>query len=125
MRSGEQGQATVEAVLVLSVLVALALVVVQVGVVVRDRVLLAHAGREAARAAAVDPTLATATASARAATGLDDGRLTVALSGSGASPAPGDRLTVVVGYRAPTTVPLVGALIPDIDLETSATTRVE
>ena len=123
MRTNEQGQATVEAALVISVLVALALTVVQVGVVVRDRVLLAHASREAARAAAVDPTLAAATASARSATGLADGRLTVALSGPAGSP--GDRLTVVVRYRAPTTVPLVGALIPDVDLETSATTRVE
>ena len=123
MRTNEQGQATVEAVLVISVLVALALTVVQVGVVVRDRVLLAHASREAARAAAVDPTLAAATASARSATGLADDRLTVALSGPAGSP--GDRLTVVVRYRAPTTVPLVGALIPDVDLETSATTRVE
>ena len=123
MKTNEQGQATVEAALVISVLVALALTVVQVGVVVRDRVLLAHASREAARAAAVDPTLAAATASARSATGLVDDRLTVALSGPAGSP--GDRLTVVVRYRAPTTVPLVGALIPDVDLETSATTRVE
>ncbi len=132
MRSRERGQATVEAVLVAPVLVALALSVVQVGVVVRDRVLLAHAGREAARAAAVEPTLKAATGAARGATGLSDDRLSVTFGARLAAPSSavssggsGERLTVIVRYRAPTSVPIVGALIPDIDLETSTTIRIE
>ncbi|MCP4222679.1 MAG: hypothetical protein GY773_04985 [Actinomycetia bacterium] len=127
MRGPEQGQATVEAVLIAPVLVALALSVVQVGVVVRDRVLLAHVGREAARAAAVEPTLEAATTAARGATGLSDERLSVTFASPSGSPlgTSGDRLTVIVRYRAPTTVPIVGILIPDIDLETLTTTRIE
>jgi Flp pilus assembly protein TadG len=117
------GQATVEVVLVIPVVVALTLVVVQAGVVVRDRLLVVHAGREAARAAAVDPSVATASAAARRATGLADDRLTVSVAG--ASGAPGDRLTVTVRYRVPTTVPLVGSLVPDLVVQTTVTARIE
>ena len=53
----EGGQATVEVALLLPLLALLLLAVVQVGLVVRDQVLVTHAAREAARAAAVDPQL--------------------------------------------------------------------
>ena len=44
-----------ELALVLPLVVALLLAVVQVGLIVRDQVLVVHAAREAAREAAVDP----------------------------------------------------------------------
>jgi len=119
----ERGQATVELVLVLPVVVALALAVVQVGVVVRDRLLVSHVGREAARAAAVEPTAEAATAAARQATSLASDRLAVIVGGG--SIAPGDRLMVTVRYQAPTTVPLVGLLVPDVMMEATVTVRVE
>ena len=52
---GDRGQAMVETALVLPLVVLFLLAVVQVGLVVRAQVLVTHAAREAARAAAVDP----------------------------------------------------------------------
>lgn len=122
-RSREGGQATVELVLVMPVLVALVLTVVQIGVVTRDRLLLTHAAREAARAASVqpehDPALAAALA---AAGGLAPDRVTVEL---GPERASGSRLEVTVRYRAPTEVPVVGLLVPDVVMTTAVTVRVE
>ena len=121
-RGQEGGQATVEVALQLPLLALLLLAVVQVGLVVRDQVLVTHAAREAARAAAVDPQVATAREGAVGAARLDPDRLSVELSGS---TAPGGRLTVTVRYRASTSVPLVGALLGDRTLVAEATMRVE
>ena len=118
----ERGQATVEVALLLPLLALLLLAVVQVGLVVRDQVLVTHAAREAARAAAVDPQADVAREAAVAAVRLDPDRLSVELSGS---TEPGGRLTVTVRYRTPTAVPLAGALIGDRTLVAEATMRVE
>lgn len=124
--TSERGQATVELVLTLPVVVMLVLAVVQVGVVTRDRVVLAHVAREAARQVAVDARQAVATDAARRASGLDPERLQVSLLPPGApAPQPGDRVTVVIGYRAPTDVPIIGRLVADVMLETEVTVRIE
>ena len=104
------------------VIVVLALAVLQVALVANDRVLVAHAAREAARAAAVDPDPAVAADAAVAAGPLDEARLSVTL---GPARSPGDRLTVTVGYRSATSVPLVGPLLGDVELSTTAVVRVE
>ena len=57
---GDHGQATVELALCLPVVVIALLAVLQVAVVARDHVLVAHAAREAARAVAVGADQATA-----------------------------------------------------------------
>jgi Flp pilus assembly protein TadG len=121
-RRREGGQATVEVALLLPLVATMLLGVVQVGLVVRDQVLVTHAAREAARAAAVDPTADVAREGATSAARLDPDRLTVDLSGS---TDPGGRLTVTVRYRSPTDVPLVGQLLGDRTLEAEATMRVE
>jgi Flp pilus assembly protein TadG len=118
----EGGQATVEVALLLPLLATMLLAVVQVGLVVRDQVLVTHAAREAARAAAVDPTDAAAREGAEAAARLDPSRLAVELTGS---TEPGGRVTVTVTYRSPTDVPLVGQLVGDHTLTAEATMRVE
>ncbi len=118
----ETGQATVELVLSLPVIVALVLTAIQIGLVARDRVVVGHVAREAARSAAVDPDPAAVAAAARSASGLDPDRLTVDL---GPERSPGDRLTVGVVYRSPTDVPLVGVLLPDARLAAEVTVRVE
>ena len=117
----EAGQAAVELALVLPLVLLLFLALVQVGLVVRDDVLLVHAAREAARRAAVDPSAA--------------GPRTAALAGSGLAP---DRLEVdtrrdatagtvheTLRYRSPTELPLIGLVLPDIRLEANATMREE
>ena len=121
-QNGERGQATVELALVLPLVVLFALVTLQLGIIAKDLVLVHHAAREGARAAAVEPTSGAARAAVVGSSSLDGGRLSVSLSGGTAR---GSQTTATVTYRAPTSVPLVGALIPDVSLEASVTMRVE
>ncbi len=118
----ERGQSTVELALLLPVVVVLLLAVLQVGLVGRDLLLVTHAAREAARAAAADPAPGAARQAALAATGLPDDRLSVVAHGRG---APGSRVRVTVTYRAPISVPLMGRLIDERTLRADATMRVE
>ena len=117
-RTGQRGQSTVETALVLPVVLALLLVVVQAGLLVRDRVLVVHGARVAARAVVVDPSAAAARA-ALADAGLD--RFTVQVSGVG---VPGGLATVTVQGR-PSQVPLVGRAVAGILLRERLTVRVE
>ncbi len=117
-----RGQATVELALVLPVVVLLALAVGQVAVVGVDSVLVHHAAREAARAAAVEPNIGPARSAAVGAAGLDGDRLDVSLGGGTTR---GDALTVSVAYVSVTNVPLVGRLIGDVNLSSEVTIRVE
>src|SRR3954470_19818831 len=114
------GQAAVELALVLPLVFVVLLGVVQVLIVGRDQIAVVHAAREGARAAAVaaDPT-GDGTRAARAAAGLDPGRLNVAVGSDG------ERVTVVVRYDVPTDVPLVGALVGDVTVTGRATMQVE
>lgn len=120
---GDRGQATVELALVLPLVAVLLLLVLQVGLVVRDRVLVTHAAREAARAAAVadhDRPAAAVRGAARASDLAADQLHVTATPAEG-----GDAVEVHVVYRSTTEVPLVGLLVPDLDLEADATMRVE
>lgn len=110
------------ALLLLPFVAVLLLGVVQVGLVVRDQVLVVHAAREAARAAAVDPAEGAARDAAEAATALAAARLVVAVSGRGDA---GSRVSVTVTYASPTVVPLVGRLLGDVTVTARATMRVE
>jgi Flp pilus assembly protein TadG len=121
-RRRERGQAAVELVLVLPFLMLLLLLVVQVGLVVRGRVLVTEAAREAARAAAVDARPGAATAAAAGSTTLDPRRLQVRVQARGSA---GEPVRVEVSYDMPTDVPLVGVLVPDVTLTATATMRVE
>ena len=116
------GQASVELALVLPLVVILLLAVVQVGLLVRDQILVVHAVREAAREAAVDPAPDAPRRAALSSSTLADSRLTVTSTGRGAA---GSRVRVEVAYRAPTPVPLLGAAVGDVTLRASATMRVE
>lgn len=118
----DSGQSTVELALLLPVVLMLLLAVLQVGLIARDVVLVAHASREAARAAAVEGGAAAARQAAVRSSGLVEERLEVEVTGRGAS---GSRVRAEVIYRAPTTVPLVGALLGDRVLRAAATMRVE
>ena len=103
----DAGQATVELVLVLPVVVLAMLLVLQVGLIARDQVLVVNAAREGARAAAVSGPSAAGPA-ARASPGLRPERVSVAVD----LPS-GDLVRVRVRYRAPTDVALIGVLLAD------------
>lgn len=115
-RRRERGQATVELAVALPFVLAVALLVVQVGLVVRAQVLVVHAAREAARAAAVGEPPPPPD-------GLAPARTDLAVVATGADP--GDRVTATVRYRVESDLPLVGPLLPDVVVRGAATMRVE
>jgi hypothetical protein len=99
------------------------LVVVQAGLVVRDQVLLTHAAREAARAAAVatgDRAVAAGRGAERAGPLSSD-----RLSAETEMLDDGSSVQVMVSYRSVTDLPFVGALLPDRTLRAVAVMRVE
>ena len=122
-RPGEGGQAAVELVLVLPVVLLALLMVVQLGVLVRSQVLVVHAAREGARAAAIDGGAeAAAAGAARQTPGLEARRLAVSVRQLGdALPRVGVRVT----YRAPTDVALIGPLLGDVTLSEEVVMLVE
>ena len=121
-RGRDRGQSTVELALALPVVVLLLLVLLQVALVGRDVVLVAHAAREGARAAATDPDPDAAREAAASAGGLDPSRMDVEVAGRGDA---GSRVRVVVRYRVRTDVPLVGRFLGDRTVVTGVTMRVE
>jgi Flp pilus assembly protein TadG len=122
-RPPEAGQATVELAFVLPVVAVLLLALVQVGLLVRDQLLVVHAAREAARAAAVaEGDAGQARQAAIGSVGLpsDDVRVSTVNRG-GAAPT----VTVTVTYTSPTDLPLVGRMMGDVVLSGRATMRLE
>ncbi len=118
----QDGQATVELALLLPLVALLLLALVQVAVVARDQVLVAHAAREAVRAVAVDDDVDAARRAAERAGPLAADRLEVEVSGRDGV---GSRVRVVVRYRVPLRLPLVGGAVGDVELRSDATMRVE
>ena len=118
----DPGQSTVELALLLPVVCLLLLAVLQLGVVGRDLVLVTHAAREAARAAALDDAAGAARLAALASSPLVEGRLSVSVS---RQTGPTARVRVELTYRVPTRVPLVGALLGDRSVTATATMRIE
>ena len=115
----EVAQATVETALVLPVVVVVALIVVQAGLLARDQVLAVGAARIAARAVTVEPT-ADAARRALGAAGLAD-RVAVEVRGA---TRPGGLATVTVELEA-ATVPVVGRALAGRRLRERLTVLVE
>ena len=111
-----------EVALALPVVVCVLLAVIQVALVARSQILVTHAAREAARQMAVDPDRSRAVAVARATPGLEPQRVSVEVGPRGPV---GSTVAVTVIYRAPTDVPLVGALFGEPDLQATVSMRVE
>ena len=122
-RADPRGQATAELALVLPFVGLLLLVVVQVAVVARDQVLVVHAAREAARAAAVDPDPGAARQAARTASRLDPANMGVVVTTKSGGPTA--IVAVEVRYAAATDVPIAGRLLPVVTLRASAAMRAE
>ena len=118
----EKGQSTVEFALVLPVLLIFMLVAVQVGLLVRDYIMVIHAAREAARSAAVSNGPSGPSTAAQRSGALDPTRMTVMVGQRGGV---GSIVTVTVSFKAPTEVPLIGALVGDYEMTASASMRVE
>ena len=110
----DRGQATVELALATPVLCLLLLGVVQLAIVVRDQLAVTEAARVGARAAAVaaDPSAAAA-------------GVTAIEGASVATSSDGQFVTVTVTAMSPTDVPLIGALLPDVEVTGRATMLLE
>lgn len=114
----EQGQATVEIAVVIPVLAIFLMLIIQVGVVVRQHMLVAHASREAARALSVDN---------------DKGKAKDLVNKIISEPkikldrpnTAGEYLNVEVSNVVKSPLPIVGELIPDITVKSKTTMRVE
>jgi hypothetical protein len=120
-RSEDEGQSTVELALVLPFVALVALAVVQVAVIAYRQVIVVHAAREGARAAAVsddDPSGAAERAVGRSAD-LEPAGVSVRTR------TDDDDVAVAVTFDDPTDVPLVGGLLPDVTLSSTATMRSE
>jgi hypothetical protein len=115
---GAAGQATAEFALVLPFLVLLLLGLLQVALIGRDYVLVVHAARAAVREASVD---AGANRVRAAATSVLDG----AEVDIGPRGEVGEPIRVSVRYKVRTDVPIVGALVPDRAITSTAVMRVE
>jgi Flp pilus assembly protein TadG len=124
MRRGERGSAVVEFALVVPLVLVVALALVQVAVIGRDRLLLEHAARAGARTAAVDPSDDAVRASVLAAVGpLDPAEVRIEVRRELEIGRP---VAVRVAYAVPVAVPLAGWLLPSsVELSAEVTMRQE
>src|SRR5262249_2603274 len=117
-RSRSAGQSTVEFALVLPLFFALLALLLQIALVARDEVMVVHAARAAVREASVTSD-----------TGRIEAAASHALPGATARGVRRRRVGQPAGadveYVAPTDLPLVGALLPDLTLRASAVMNVE
>ena len=118
---GDGGQAAVELVLVLPLVVLVALASLQVALVARDQLLVVHAAREGARQAAVGAADPVAAAAAAQSTALVPDRLKVRTD----RPAGGGVVRATTTYTSPTDVPFIGPLVGDVRLSATVTMRLE
>ena len=120
----QAGSAVVEFALVLPLVLVVALSLVQVGLLVRDRLLIEAAARAGARTAAVDADEGAVRAAALAAAPeLDPTHTDLEIARQGTQ---GDPVTVSISYEEIVRVPLIGWLFgSSIRLDTTATDRQE
>lgn len=118
MKQNDDGQATVELALLIPVLAIFLLLILQVGVVVRQHMLVANASREAARELSVDSDRSKATA--RVLELVRDAHVSIVRPSQ-----PGEYLSVTVHESVPSNVPLIGIVFPDVTVSSSISMRVE
>lgn len=122
--SDQRGSAVLEFALLLPVLLLVLLAVTQVGVIARDRLLLAQAARAGAREAAVQESQEAVVEAARVGgPGLDPARMRIEVTRTGPRGSP---VTVALEYDVPVVGAIAGWLMPaEVTLRASATTRQE
>jgi Flp pilus assembly protein TadG len=123
-RTGERASAAVEFALVLPLVLLMALALVQVGLLVKDQLVVAAAARAGARQGAVSTDDAQARQAATdAAASLDATRLDIAVERLGGVGTP---VVVTVRYDVPPRLPWVDWLFPaEIELTAASTFRQE
>ena len=122
--TGERASAAVEFALVLPLVLTMGLALLQLGLLVKDQLVVAGAARAGAREAAVDLDDAAVRQTATdAAVGLDPSLLDVSIVRQGGS---GTAVTVTVVLHAPVDIPVISWLFPPVvDLSGTVTMRQE
>lgn len=122
--TGERGSASVEFALVLPLVLLMCLALLQVGLLVKDQLVVQGAARAGAREGAVSVDDAQVRqAAVDAAVDIDPALVDVLVAREGGA---GTAVTVTVTYHAPIVVPLVSWLFPDtVDLSAGAVMRQE
>ena len=120
----DEGQATLEAALAMPIVLLALLLIVQVGIVVRDALALDQAAREGVRTMAVTASPDDARDRVRSAAGpLDAGRITITTSSSGKR---GDDASVDLSYIEELRIPIVSRFLElHLPLRAGATMRLE
>ncbi|NBO53250.1 MAG: pilus assembly protein [Actinobacteria bacterium] len=113
-----RGQAAVELALVMPVVVVFMLLILQVGLVVREQIALIHACGAAARAASIADSPDDAAHSVLDASSIGDGANIAVTTKDG-------MVTVDVVFDHPTDLAIVGFFLPDITLRASATYQLQ
>ncbi len=123
----DRGQATLEAALTLPVVLIALLLIVQVGIVVRDVLALVQAAREGARAAAVEASDDDVRdAIMRSAGPLDASRIEIVIDPAAAERSIGEAIDVELSYVEHLSIPIVSRIVSlDLPLRASATMRSE
>jgi hypothetical protein len=106
----------------LPLLAMLALLMIQVGLVLRAQVMTVHAAREAARVVAVSNDPGQAASAVVSSSGFDAASVEVVVSGSA---EPGTDVSVSVEHDFATEVPLVGSLLGNVTLTARVAMRAE
>jgi Flp pilus assembly protein TadG len=121
---GERATATVEFALVLPLVLMMALALLQIGLLVKDQLVVEECARAAARQASVSTDDASVRdAAVQAGVSLDPSALEVGVSRTGAVGTP---VTVTVTYTDPMSVPVVTWLFPSsVRLQADAVMRQE
>lgn len=122
MPRDERGQATVETALLLPLALVVVLAVAQVGLTVRDQLVVTHAAREGARMSAVTSDASLVRAAVLDAVNVDAGRLRVDVR---RRDRVGGITTVRVTMTELTAAPLVGRAVRGRDVAAEATMLVE
>ncbi|HET7481305.1 MAG TPA: TadE/TadG family type IV pilus assembly protein [Actinomycetota bacterium] len=122
MTADERGQATLELVLLLPVVLLVVGAIVQVGAIAVDRVRLAHAAREAVRVAVVEDDPSRIEAAARR-SGLSP--LEVRVTPAPAERRRGEPVKVSVSFREEPSIPVISSLVPGVDMHDDATMAIE
>jgi Flp pilus assembly protein TadG len=122
--TGERASAAVEFALVLPLVLVMTLALVQVGLLVKDRLIVVESARAGARQASVSTDDGSVRQVAiEAAVSLDANSLDVVVDRQGGTGSPA---IITVTYHAPVVVPLVSWLFPSsIDIRATATMRQE
>ena len=117
-KSCEAGQSTVEFALIIPVIAIFLMLILQVGVVVKQKILVTNSSREAARILSVENDFGKATMKAKET--VNDAKVIISRPAN-----QGEYLTVTIKDVVKSKIPILGVIFPDISVTSKTTMRVE